>query len=376
MATTPRQVVERFIEAMSDPEHADMMLRLKSFEKVVDHLANNESEVLAKPDDYQVRLMAAAKIRVVFDGFKKVGAQSLFWGLLKNYNMTSRDRKIVERASKTFAKSKMNRVKYDKAIEAYTKFLAEMRLFLSVAQTVLAYGKTHEEGSGTTVTAGPFTLVNTGGFSDKQMADVVKVVEKAAKELSKVGLSKICYGDIQVTNTIGRSSKILAFYRIDKDELYIRANLKGKQGPALHSVIHELGHRLHFKFLRGKDSEIRSMYDIIADRDRQALWDAMKDPGKLPKPGDTLQEGSRKTWVVDEVKTNFKGEQGVIVYLESKPEKKAVIKLQEWFKHKKDLAFVSPYAGKNHEENFAEMLANYVLGTLPDDQVNLLKIVL
>jgi hypothetical protein len=242
---------------------------------------------------------------------------------------------------------------------------------------VIERGRFHTEEGDTTLKAGPFTLINTGGFSEKQMEDVAKVVEKAAQQLSRVGLSRVCYGNIQVTNTIGRSARILAFYLKGRDELFVRANLRGSQAPAVASVIHELGHRLHFKFLAGKDRQIQEIYEVIADRNRQALWDMRQDPSKRPKPGDTIPEG-RKTWVVgpEGVQVNSRGQAGVIVELQSDPKKRAIIRLEEWFKQKGDLAFVSPYAEKNHEENFAEMVAHYALGTLPDDQEPLLKNVL
>lgn len=371
------RVAYRFMALHKRGDVEDLPSLLRTFQNIVDHLAKDEAEVLKSPDDYMTKINAGAAVRAAFSFVKRYALELLFLGILKRYQMDAKDRRVIERAAKTFAKTRMRRIKVDNAVETYLKALKEYRLFLEVAKRVIARGKLHEEeGSGTTWKAGPFVLVNTGGFSEQIMEDVARVVEKAANMLTAKGLSRVCYGDIQVTNTVGRSARILAFYLVNKDELYVRANLKGKQGPAIASIVHELGHRLHYKFLRSKDNEIKAIYKRIGDKNDEHLAELSRDSTKHPKPGDTLVEG-RKTYRVVSVELHPRTwEQVVKLERVDDPKQKARITLKGWFGNQGELEFVTPYARTSYEENFAEMIAHYCLGTLPDYQVEMLKTVI
>lgn len=383
MSALARRVVARHLKALDDTEVRELHGHLGKFDTLVQGLEEKTREILADPDARMSQVRAAVIITGTFDFLIRIGARPLFRGLLRGYQLNDdpKARKVVERANKTFYKSRMQRPKPEKAIEALKKFTVEMLLFRHVAKGLLKSGKFHsDEGSTTLVKAGPFTLVNTGGFSDKMMADVAKVVVKAAQLLSGHGFSKVCYGNVQVTNTVSSSTRVLAFYTPSRDELFIRANLRGKQGPALLSVIHELGHRLHLKFLKSNDREIKELYAAIGDRDRQLLWELRQDPDKHPKPGDTLRQGN-STYVVTQKELHRQGGQlHVSVTRQVKfgelPGPERTIKLDDWFKVTDQLAFVTAYAGTNYKENFAEMIAYYCTGRLPDDQVEMLKTVL
>lgn len=356
----------------------DLKPKLLAFERIVESLAQFEDKYRDKKDDWGEQISMGATTRATFSFVKKYGLQTLFWGLLQQYQMSNTDRRIIERASKTFSKKQVNRIRPEKAYETYTSHLKEYRLFLETARRVFNSGKLHTEDSETTSKAGCFTLVNAGGFSDKQMEDVQKVVEAATRKLKAKGLSKVCYGNIQVTNKIGKSN-VLAFYYIQNDEMFVRGNLKGKQGPAEDTILHELGHRLHYKFLKSKDDQIKSIYKTLKGDENAILQNLMYDKDKHPKPGETMQSG-RTTYVVDGVKVNNRYDYVVLLHDQKAPEQKASVLLKKWFQLEGGLAsagsFVSPYASKDYAENFAEMIDHYCQGTLPEGQVAMLEAVL
>ncbi len=294
---------------------------------------------------------------------------SMFRGILATYQLDAKDRKVMEKAAVAFSKSRIV-VRRGKEVETYAKTMKTWRLYYNTAEKALENGAVHEAGSWK---AGPFDLVNTGGFGDKAMQDVIKVVEKSTMLLKQHGLGKICYGDINVTNTIQRSTRTLAFYMIGKDELYIRANLKGKQGPAVRSVTHELGHRLYYKYLKSKKQEIDQIYRILSKQERDRVRELLDDKTKWPQKGEEHKEG-RKTYVVDWVQYP-----NVILHRKDDINITAKYPLKSWLQNvtpESVSSFVTPYAATDASENFAEMIAYYCEGLLPDDQVNMLKGVL
>ena len=369
------RIAHRFMARQKRGDVEDLNPLLRTFQAVVETLAKGEDAVLSTSEEYTTQIQAGTAVKVAFHFVKRHGLELLFLGLIQQYQMDAKERKIIERASKTFAKGSLRRIRPEKAVEAYLTTLKEYRLFLETAKSVLARGQKHNEESGTTFKAGPFTLINAGGFSDKVMEDVAQVVTKAAQQLTSKGLGKVCYGTIQATNTVGRSTRILAFYLVNKDEMFVRANLKGKQGPAITSIVHELGHRLHYKFLRSKDTQIQAIYRRIGDKNDERLRELSKDKSKLPQPGETIVEG-KKTYRVLGVELNDRWEQVVRLELIDDPRQKARITLKGWFSNKGESEYVSPYAATSYSENFAEMVAHYCQGTLPNDQVEMLESVL
>lgn len=356
----------------------DVRPLLDAFRRGVASMERKWAELNENQEDSMTPVRALVFLPGAFDVLQRT-ARTLFLGILQQYAIPSAaDRKLIEKASKEFSKTRIQRPKREKALEALRAKVEEYQAFADAAERVLRKGVLHtNEGSETTTVAGCFTLVNTGGFTSSQMADVVKVVEKAAAMIKAKGFSRICYGTIQVTNTVSSSSRVLAFYHVSKDELFVRGNLKGKQGPALDTIIHELGHRMHLKFLKSKDKEIKGIYDALARGEDLALQEALKDKTNWPKPGDTIQEG-KTTYVVEKVELNRRYDYVVHLHRQEDPLRKATMPLRAWLSEKggKASTFVSAYAKTNPAENFAEMFARYVEGTLPGEQVRLLETVL
>jgi len=303
------------------------------------------------------------------------GARSMFLAILQQYHLPPKIRKVIERGSKAFSRSRVQISKADKALSVYTKTLKAWRALLDAAQQALVQGKPHAEGEGTTkFPAGPFTLINTGGFGDDVMGEAVRVVTRAAQLLTSQGLQRVCYGDILVSNTLAKRN-VLAFYLVNKDEMFVRANLKGKASAAVETICHELGHRLHYKFLKSQNREIHRIYNQLAGEDKQMTERQVNDKANHPKPGETMDG-----YEVTGMKFNRRYERVVELQVVGDPTQKASISLMGWLGKKGELdqagTFVSTYARIDAEENFAEMVSHYCMGTLPDDQTEMLEALL
>jgi len=319
--------------------------------------------------------------------FQKAQAAYLFLGILQQYALPAGIRKSIEAAAKYHAKTRRAPAK-EAALEAYMKMMEVVRGHLAAAKAAIAQGKPRAQQGGDELRAGPFRVVNTGGFDDDVLAEAAGVVEKATRLLKAKGITKPLYGDVLVSRTLDRQ-KVLAFYLTEKDELFVRANLRGKHHDAVRTVIHELGHRLHFKFLTGKNQEIKRIYADIARKASSTKMDKIRDILKDHPilPGDKYIEKGEE-WVVTGTDS---GRDGIIVKMTRKledPETNQSLVIngrialvgylvnQGLVTNEKLTGFVTQYAAKDYAENFAEMIAAWCLDKLPEDQVALLQSVL
>lgn len=319
--------------------------------------------------------------RVVDPGHK------LFLSLLQTYTLPPALRKKVEIAARAYLKktaprtpkSKGKSSAYLEYILYYEKFLTTLHAHLAVAKDALAKGKEHSaEGTGATkMKVGPFTLINTGGFPEKQMNEVADVVQKVSAYAQTSGLGKVCYGEIQITNSIHGKGNVLAFYLIAQDELFIRANVKATT-DSVQTVLHELGHRYERQFLKD-DRGVASLYRTLEGQERTRKWDKTKS--KHPEPGDTLVNKG-KTYVVQRTvpQAGFKGYKVELTYEKEGRPQAASIALDAFWEMKGQKArnfdeepeyigFVTDYAkAGGASENFAEMFSYYCMGRLPVKQ--------
>jgi hypothetical protein len=314
--------------------------------------------------------------RIVEPGHK------LFLAILQTYALPPALRKKVEIASRTYLKKTQSRPKVKgrssglEYIAFYEKFLLLINAHLTVAKEAVVKGKAHaEEGAGATkIKAGPFTLVNTGGFSEKQMGDVADVMHKVASLAQSSGLGAVCYGEVQVTNTISRAN-VLAFYLIANDEMFVRANVKATT-DTVQTVLHELGHRYEKKFLTNSHGTPATLYRTLEGQEHERTWGPKKKV-KMAEPGDTL-EAKGKTYVVTRTVPGpgLKGYK-VLLTIKDKPGSSATVPLDTFWEMKGEKArdidadpeyigFVSDYAKRGGPtENFAEMFSYYCMGRLP-----------
>lgn len=373
MASAER-VVRRYIRKVADVENIAPLIA--GFSRALEVAEKKWSDLNAAREDSMTPVRAMVFIPGFFDTLQKYGkAHLIFWGVLQQYKITSAsDRKLIEQASKEFSKNRLQRPKREVAMETLRKKLDLYRSYLEAVERIVNKGEIHNESSGTTETVGCFTTVNAGGFTPDQMADVAKVVEKASSLVKAKGFGKVCYGTIQVTNNVG-GAKVLAFYALQTDEMFVRGNLKGKQSPAVGTFIHELGHRLHFKFLMSKNDQIKSLYNALKRGEDLATEEMLADKTNWPKPGD-LHVEKGLVYVVSDMDLNRNHDWVVRVYLKDNPKMTGTLPLHGWLLNKgvrKKETFITPYARKDHSENFAEMFEHYIVGTLPDGLVQMFE---
>lgn len=405
-----RRVVARFLrvsESIGDPK-----VFLHEFEAAVAKLTQPPAKVEAAKEFLQKRLELQSSMNSI-DWFNYVKNQSaaekaaagevqdvtyaclfavkhggprivepghkLFLSILQTLTLPPALRKKIEIASRAYLKVGQPRLKArgrDAGLEYigfYEKFLSVIHSHIKVAKEAIAKGKAHaEEGEGATkIKVGPFTLVNTGGFSDKQMAEVAEVMNKVTSLAQSSGLGAVCYGEVQVTNTIHKKN-VLAFYLIANDELFVRADVKPGT-DSIQTVLHELGHRYEKKFLSNKSGPA-ILYRTLEGQERNRSWGLKKQP-KKPDPGDTLVSKG-KTYIVTQTLPDRNGYK-VHLTVDGDPKAKATVPLDTFWELKGQKArdfdedpgyigFVSDYAKRGGpSENFAEMFSYYCMGRLP-----------
>lgn len=405
MASLAERVATRFLQAdaIGDPKEL-----VQPFASLVDRLAVHRTEAETAlpflrrlPDNLLSSLSFSDRLRVresvpglaealkvaheafgaltyLIPKFAYPGSQ-LFLSIIQTYALPASLRKKIEMASRTYMKT--TRLRWPNAeglsgeiarIEAYLKYLALYESHLNYAKEAIAKGKGHtEEGAeATKVRVGSFTLVNTGGFSAEVMGNVAEAMKKAEALLKSSGFGIVCYGDVQVTNTISKGN-VLAFYLPSKDELFIRANLK-PTSDSIHIILHELGHRFEAKKLSSRAGDLRRLYSLI---NGQEYTRKKEMRAKKPPIGDKLVDKG-KTY---EVAGYDVGRNGLMVVLkqEGDPRIQAKVSLEGYLSRKGEggarnvdetpdfKGFVTEYAKKTPSENFAEMFAYYCMGRLP-----------
>ncbi len=332
-------------------------------------------------------------------------ARRLFWGIVQQFALPPQLQKSIEAANKYWSKERASvRTKamkgtYDEDVEilaSYLKTCAELQKQLANAEAAVVKGVLHSDpaqAAKTKFAAGPFMVVNTGGFDDDTMKKAVEIVLKAEKAMTSAGLGKCCYGDALVSNRLQKKGNVAAFYLPSSDEFFVRADLPDDSNT-IQYVCHELAHRLDHKFLHNKKSAMITLYAQLRreDEEREDIpvsayprvgeeytvtgpW-AEREPGKTVK---VKAINTRKKTVQYFVKGEF-GYPSKVFY---------EIPLQSWWVQFKGEnlevqakpavlgKFVSHYAKTGGpDENFAEMVAYYVLGKLPEGQVKPLEEIL
>lgn len=343
--------------------------KLETFERLLKEYEKESHRLPELKNGYTDQVVLGSVVRGSFDIAARFNLRALFLEILSHYELNAKDRKVIENASKFFDKKTMRRIDPEKAVEVFTKHFDSYKLFYSVAKRILSGGR-RDETSESVIKAGSFNVVNTGGFDDSVMENVAKLVEKAEQLLRKKGLGKVCYGNIQVSNKIDKSTRTLATYHPSRDSIYVRANLKGKSGPAIESILHELGHRLSERFLTSKKTEIKNVYKET----QKKISDLIYDKEAWPEVGSEFEENGN-TYVVEGV-TYKKYTPYLMVHNKLDPNRKGSLPMDQailYGKTKKKSPFISTYAATNPEENFAEMIAHYCLESLPQDQVEILE---
>ena len=307
--------------------------------------------------------------------FRRLGLQNLFSDILVTYDMTEVQRKVMEKASRDVAR-RSRRVKLADAEKAYRRQLDAYTKYGKTAFEIVSAGKVVVPAI--CKAAGGFRIVNAGGFNDQVMSTVSDVICEASEKLTKAGLDAVIYGDINVVGSITGSKKLLAHYDIDRDEVFVRANLRGRTGPAVRTIIHELAHRLEFKFFvdrivpkgrRASHQCVRELYEKLADEYDEMVREAVWDKSNWPKAGDMV-EGK---WRVKDVAV--RGTKLVVNFESLDGKRTAYAPMDVVLRAEKippTKVFVSNYARTDPSENFAEMIVAFCMGSLNYEQENML----
>jgi hypothetical protein len=303
--------------------------------------------------------------------------------ILQQFVLPTPLRRKIEQTSKYWATKQRPKTKRDKSNTMEDRYAFVFELYLEQLKTLreqqaafteaLAKGKPMSQADEAKVKAGPFTLVNTGGFNEDAMNAAATVVEKAGRILQQKGFGKICYGDVNITKQIGRG-KVLAFYLKDSDEFFVRAGVR-LNVDTLHTVLHEFGHRMHRKFLQGNDALIKRLYGKYKTKAMFRLEEGPIDESKLPKVGEEVPYKGDILVVteIDYLKRKIR------MKSKANPDSRAtystgfndfnIVFKGETEKAVKPTGFITQYAGKSPEEMFAEMFAYYCTDELSAAQL-------
>lgn len=291
-------------------------------------------------------------------------ARLFCWASLQQVVLSPKVRKSIEAATKFWGKTprlpKGGTVEktLELRVRLYLDCIEDFQKYDKLFAIVVKDGKAHAtEGEGATKhKAGPFTLVNTGGFAPDVMTAKAKLCEEVAHRMTSIGLGVVCYGEVLISNKLTAKAAVAAFYLPTKDEMFVRADAAAST-DTVRIVCHELAHRFEHKFMKHRDRV-------------QDLYSTLKGHGSVPKPkkGDTISPKG-KTHVITDVKGNL------VELLNDDG-------LQYWipFDVYKGMMtphgyhFVTAYAESGGPgENFAEMVSFMALGKLPKEQVELLR---
>ena len=204
-----------------------------------------------------------------------------------------------------------------------------------------------------TLTLGSFEVHNTVGANEKVMAVVVDVFEQAERAIAAMfDFGKVLYGPVFITGQVLKSGT-LAWYYVQTDEVYVRANLKKGRGE-LHNLVHELGHRYWYRFLGATKQQAIARWFARIDR----LEGTRTEMPKVGEPMPFEMKGHATPPIIQRIEgTHFYiDEHG---YLKFEAIWKAI---REEDRRRK---YPTPYSSTNEVEFFAEVFAMYVLGTLP-----------
>jgi len=199
-----------------------------------------------------------------------------------------------------------------------------------------------------------FTIINEAPKLKEQDFEGILTEFKQALTLmersSVIHAKDLFYGDCVVITDLHQKS-VLAWYSVNQDAIYI----KGSKGlDRVHTIIHELGHRLWFKFLTAQQKKDWTTWHYKCAY-------AKKDV-TLPQVGDELPFPIRGIKGKPKV---IKIEAGNYFVTET-----GFMSLSQIISFYRSIAlFPSQYASTDAEEHFSEAFAFYCEGSLKDEHL-------
>ena len=213
-------------------------------------------------------------------------------------------------------------------------------------------------------TIGSFRVHDTVGSSPRDWERAGRVLTRAERALSKVGLpgfSSMAYGDVYLVGQLGRKSWA-AWFMPAKDSIYLRVNIRGvsEEDSARH-LVHELAHRYWKNKLSSNLKAAWNSHHWVMSNNASS--------GRIPEVGEVLPVlVNNKTVRVKE----YSG--GAAVLVEDKNDKPVGtvprMKLFSWMadaEHKGK--FPSLYAATDAEEHFGESASLKAFGNLKGENL-------
>lgn len=311
-----------------------------------------------------------------------IGARNVFLGALRDYSFPPPVRKNLEKVSAELSKTKLAARTSSTASasipERMRKNVEDIGAAIQAVTEVMtkeARGDVCQKNE--CFDGGCFRVVNTGGFDARTMTLATRLSEEAARLINEAGFSQVCYGDVYVTQKVKQEST-LAFYDLSEDRMYIRAKpKKGEEALEVESIVHELGHRLHFRFVPPeKNRQIQSVFDQWEARFAGSPVDSSTF---APKVGDTFEQGKRRYVVVSDRGTPGDPRRPIVFHRalpDGSPDPKYLnqsmtaerLALALGLGKRTDDPFPSPYARTKPSEMLAELFRAVVMGTATAEQ--------
>ena len=196
-----------------------------------------------------------------------------------------------------------------------------------------------------------FNVFNTIQAQDKELKEIHHVIKKAVEMIKASGLpqmSRLLYGDLSIVGKINKP-EILAWYYLKADNVELRVRLPNK-ADAIHSLIHELGHRWWHKFL---DASAKKAWEQYHDK-------LSRTPSNYPLPDVGEPLGFRvKGFKEEPIITKIENDRFYV-------DDRSYLSARDIHRIQQKKNFPTAYAATNKEEHFCEAFALYCLGTLED----------
>jgi len=123
-----------------------------------------------------------------------------------------------------------------------------------------------------------FNVQLVGSATKEQITDSLSTLEQAADILRRKGYANLLYGDVFISNTLGRA---FANYIASSDDMAIAPKKAPSPDQMVKSYIHELGHRYWYKVMSQdqRDEFIEAVShptEIVTVEQRENLWSWVK----------------------------------------------------------------------------------------------------
>jgi hypothetical protein len=237
-----------------------------------------------------------------------------------------------------------------------------------------------------------FDIIYEVDITQRKKDEIKKLLSEVERYLRRVKLDKkLLYGKIIVSKTI--RGTVLGLYYSHDDTIKLKSNVKADKN-AIHTIIHELGHRHWFKILNQiQRDNIQAMYrDLKQNKDRKSPVSNIdliyKDFIKDLSIGDTVTYTGRKKKFKNFSPYTITKIDGDTIKIASVELPQATLEgklpaFRNWKFNGKELKvdyssrddiflddyFTSEYSKTNEKEFYAELFAYYVFGNIKNKDV-------